>query len=97
MKGLITGLGYALIGLSIAIIYLMLLPITYTVHKWPPNRYGCGTWYLLAASIVFLLMFMIAVIISQRYKKRQRDDVLPNEHIFAINYYSRYTMYNSID
>ena len=97
MKGLITGLGYALFGLSIAMIYLVLLPITYTVHKWPPNRYGCGTWYLLAASIVFLLAFMIAVIISQRYKKRQRDDILPNEHIFAINYYSHYTMYNSID
>ena len=75
MKGLITGLGYALIGLSIAIIYLVLLPITYTVHKWPPNRYGCGTWYLLSTSIVFLLEFMIAVIISWRYKKRQRGDV----------------------
>ena len=97
MKGLVTGLGYALFGLSFAIIYLMLLPITYTVHKWPPNRYGCGTWYLLAASTVFLLAFIIAVIISRRYRKRQRDDVLPNEHIFAINYYSRYIMYNSVD
>ena len=97
MKGLITGLVYALFGLSIAIIHLLLLPITYTVHKWPPNRYGCGTWYLLAASIVILLAFMIAVIISRRYKRRQRGDVLPNEHIFAINYYSRYTMYNAID
>ena len=97
MKGLIAGLGYALFGLSILIIRLILSPITYTVHRWPHNRYGCGTWYLLSASVIVLLIFVITCIIFQKYKKRQRGDVLPNEHIFAINYYSRYLLSNAID
>ena len=92
MKGLIFGLGYGILGISIALDYLILLPITSTAHKWPPSRYGCGTWYLLSASIVLLVMFVLLCILSCKYKRRQRADVLPSEHIFAINYYSRYTM-----
>ena len=97
MKGLVFGLAYGFFGLSFLVTYVIMLPITYTVHKWPANRYGCGTWYLLAASIVLLLMFISACILSWRYKKRQRGDTLPNEHIFAIDYYSRYTMHNTAE
>ena len=97
MKGLILGIAYGLFGLSIIISYVIMLPITSTVHKWPPNRYGCGTWYLLSASIVLLIMFIIACLLSWRYKKRQRGDVLPNEQVFAINYYTRYIMYNAVE
>ena len=98
MKGLIFGLSFGVFGFSFFIVHTILLqPIVHTVHKWPPNRYGCGTWYLLAASIVLLLIFAITCFLSWKYKKRQRGDVLPNEHIFAINYYSRYTMYNAVE
>ena len=94
MKGLMFGLGYGISGVSISFNYLILLPITSTAHKWPSNRYGCGTWYLLSASIVLLVMLVLLCVFSRKYKRRQRADVLPNEHIFAINYYSRYTMQN---
>ena len=97
MKGLIFGLAYGIIGISIGLNYLIMLPFTSTAHKWPPSRYGCGTWYLLSASIVLLVMFMLLCILSYKYKRRQRADVLPSEHIFAINYYSRYTMENTIN
>ena len=93
MKGLIVGLVYGFLGTSSIIIYILLLPITYTVHKWPPNRYGCGMWYLLSASIVLLIVFILACILSRRYKNRKRDDILPNEQVFAINYYSHYTKF----
>ena len=96
MKGLITALAYEFLGFSYIISLIMLLPIIHTVHKWRPTRYECGTWYLLSASIILLLMFIIACILAWKYKKRQRGDILPNEHIFAINYYSRYTMYNIV-
>ena len=97
MKGLMLGWLYGAYGCSIIVGYILLLPITLTTHKWPPNRYGCETWYLLSVSIVLLLVFIFSSILSWRYKKRQREDTLPNEHIFAIDYYSRYTMHNSIN
>ena len=97
MKGLMSGWLYGAYGCSIIVSNIILLPITLTTHKWPPNRYGCETWYLLSVSIVLLLVFIFSSILSWRYKKRQREDTLPNEHIFAIDYYSRYTMHNSIN
>ena len=96
MKGLIAGIAYSFLGLSYLISYIVLIPITHAAHKWPPTKYGCGTWYLLSASIILLLMFILAYILIWKYKKRQRGDILPNEHIFAIDYYSRYTMYNTV-
>ena len=96
MKGLVTGIGYGLFGLSCIVCFIMLLPLTYTAHKWPTNKYGCGTWYLLSASIGLLLMLLITCILAWRYKKRQRGDILPNDQIFAIDYYTRYTMYNAV-
>ena len=96
MKGLIVGIAFEFFGLSYIISYIVLTPITHTAHKWPPTKYGCGTWYLLSASIILLFMFVLACILIWKYKKRQRGDILPNEHIFAIDYYSRYTMYNTV-
>ena len=95
MKGLMSGWIFGAYGCSIIVGGILLLPIT--AHKWPSSRYGCETWYLLSMSIVFLLVFIFASILSWRYKKRQREDTLPNEHIFAIDYYSRYTMYDSVN
>ena len=97
MKGLIFGLAYGIMGISIAFNYLILLPITSTAHMWPPSGYGCGMWYLLSACIVLLVMFVLLLVLSCKYERRQRADVLPSEHIFAINYYSRYTMQNTIN
>ena len=55
MKGLIFGLSFGVFGFSFFIVHtiiilLLLQPIIHTVHKWPPNRYRCGTWYLHAIS-----------------------------------------------
>ena len=95
MKGLILGLMYGFVGLSYGIVYLVLLPVERSAHKWSSGKYGCGVWYLLAGSIALLLIFVIISILSWRYKRRRRDDLLPSEHVFAINYYDRYTALNS--
>ena len=87
MKGLMFGLGGGIFGMSFSFNYLILLPITSTAHKWPPSRYGCGTWYLLSASIMLLVMLVLLCVFNHKYKKRQRADVPPSEHIFsAVNF-----------
>ena len=92
MRGLLFGMLYSFMGISILVSYLVLLPLELTVHKWPPSRYGCGVWYLLSASIVLLLVFVVACFLSWKYKKRQRDELQHNEQMFAINYYERYIL-----
>ena len=89
MKGLIFGSMYGFIGLSFGISALILFPLVSAVHKWPLSRYGCGVWYLLSASIILLLIFLLLSLLSWRYKKRQRSDYQPSEHMFAINYYDQ--------
>ena len=95
MKGLLFGFGYGVYGFLLFMSDILLLSIIDIVKKSPPSRYGCGMWYLLSLSVVQLLVCILACVVSRSYKKRQRGDTLPNEHIFAINYYSRYTMSNS--
>ena len=91
MKGLLIGLIYGFIGLSYGFFYLIYLSIEKKAYKWPPSRFGCGVWYLLSASILFLLVLVVTCCLSRRYKKRQRGDLQHNEQIFAIEYYERYT------
>ena len=96
MKGLLFGIGYGFIGASILFSYLVLLPLESSIHKRLPST-GCGVWYLLSVSIVLLLTFLIVCVLSWRYKKRQRDDMQHNEHMFAINYYERYLLDKAVE
>ena len=43
--------------------------------------------------LIIIATFMTTVMISY-HKKRKREDVLPNEHIFAEQYYSVYNSSN---
>ena len=47
----------------------------------------CGFWYLLIKLFFLLVIVTVSPIVSLCYKKRKRDDVLPNEQIFAERYY----------
>ena len=91
MKGLLVGLTYGFLGLSYGFFYLVLLPVEKNAYKWPSHKLGCGVWYLLSASTVLLLVFVVICFLSWRYKRRQRDDLQHNEQIFAIEYYEHYT------
>ena len=97
MKGLLFGVSYGFLGGSVLISYFVLLPVKYIAHKVSSAKYGCGVWYLLIASILLLFMLGVTCFLNWRYKKRQRDDLQHNEHMFAINYYERYTLYNAVD
>jgi hypothetical protein len=58
----------------------------YGIH----SIWGTGTlsWYILPLTIVDLGIFLIITILPRWYKKRRRQDVLPNEQFFAERYYS---------
>ena len=38
------------------------------------------------------MMSMGFAVVAKRYKRRKREDALPNEHIFAEEYYSKYAL-----
>ena len=74
---------------------LLLLPVSLTAEKWHPVPYGCGVWFYLGVTIIFLVFTLVGTIVTKKvYKMRRRDEDLHNRHIFAINYYSHYVQYN---
>ena len=89
MKGLVAGIIYALSGFFMMLSQGVLLPFKMTSLEWGTGTLSCGFWYVLTL-LIYLLIVMTALVIAMRwYKKRKREDVLPNEQIFAERYYSR--------
>ena len=92
MKGLVAGIFYALLGFFIMLSQGLLLPFKTTSLKWGTGTLSCGFWYLLTLLIYLLIMMAASVVVMRWYKKRKREDVLPNEQIFAERYYSKYVI-----
>ena len=92
MKGLIAGVIYALLGFFMMLSQGLLLPFKMTSLEWGTGTLSCGFWYLLTLLIYLLIMMAASVIAMRWYKKRKREDVLPNEQIFAERYYSKYVI-----
>ena len=88
MKGLMIGMTYCSFFLSGALWLAVSLPFIYIHSIWGTGTLSCGFWYMLLLIIVDLGIFLILATLSRWYKKRQRQDVLPNEHFFAERYYS---------
>ena len=84
MKGLTVGITYFSILLSGAIWFIPFYDqnLSYTWGK------SCGMWYALLLSVLEMSICVILIILTRWHKKRRRQDVLPNEHIFAERYYS---------
>ena len=75
---------HALVGVGITQPFTMNLPI------WSTGRIvNCRLWYLLLVIVFFILNGIILYILGRFYKNRKREDVLPNEQIFAERYYAK--------
>ena len=90
MRGLLFGAMYA----SVVILYLIGYAITQPftgghITNWGTGILSCGFWYLLLSLILQAVSSLVLLCLGRWYKKRKREDVLPNEHIFAERYYSR--------
>ena len=90
MRGLISGAGYGsvvlftLVGIAITKPFMMNLPV------WNSSGgiINCGFWYSLLVIVFFIFNGAILCILRRVYKNRKREDVLPNEQIFAERYYT---------
>ena len=64
-------------------------PYTQQSSTWGTGIISCEFWYLLSVLLVLIIVSGILLAVGRWYKNRKRQDVLPNEHIFAERYYAR--------
>ena len=91
MKGLMIGMIYCLFYLSSALWLAVSLPFVQFRSIWGTGTISCGFWYTPLLLTVDVGIFLILALLTRWYKKRRRQDVLPNEHFFAERYYSAIT------
>ena len=88
MKGLMVGTVYGSVLIIALIGYGITVPFTRYMFTWSTGVISCGFWYLLFVIIILIFNSILLLILEKLYKNRKREDVLPNEHIFAERYYS---------
>ena len=91
MKGLVVGIAYGFITLFIAFSHALSLLFKLKSIAWSTGTLSCSFWYLLTTLVYMFIVLTGFAVAAKWYKKRKREDVLPNEHIFAEEYYSKYT------
>ena len=90
MRGLISGAGYGSVILFTLVGVAITLPFTMNLSIWKTGGIiNCEFWYLLLVLVFFIFNGIILYILRRVYKNRKREDVLPNEQIFAERYYSQ--------
>jgi peptide/histidine transporter 3/4 len=90
MRGLISGAGYGSVILFTLIGVAITQPFMMDLSIWKTGGIiNCEFWYLLLVIVFFIFNGIILYILGRVYKNRKREDVLPNEQIFAERYYSQ--------
>ena len=89
MRGLVMGSLYGLFFLSAAVGVAISLPFTRNLSLWGTGIVSCGFWHSLAILIIIGTASVLYGVMLKWYKSRKREDVLPNEHIFAERYYEK--------
>ena len=92
MKGLVVGTVYGSVVIIAFIGYGISEPFTRHMITWSTGVISCGFWYLLLVMIVLLFNSILLLVLGKLYKNRKREDVLPNEQVFAERYYSNIDM-----
>ncbi len=84
MKGLLIGLSYAVRGISEFFASVLIVPFVYIRQSFP----SCGMEYYLVNIVVGVVGIVVYVVVSRKYKLRERDEPC---HIyqFAEEYYSK--------
>ena len=90
MKGVMVGLFFGSLVVFFVVDTGVGLVFKHTFQAWNTNSlFSCGFWYLMTKGIILLIALLILILLAVNYKKRKREDVLPNEHIFAERFYSK--------
>lgn len=88
MKGLLFGFMY--VGIAASLFSIYTLTQIFAKISWKGAVLDCGFWLLFVCTVITVMLIIMFVGASVCYKKRERDDNLPNQHCFAENYYDRY-------
>jgi hypothetical protein len=90
MRGLLFGATYCIVMLYCMVGYGVMQPFTKqsTSIAWGTDIISCEFWYLLLILFILILNSVMICILSKWYKNRKREDVLPNEQVFAERYYT---------
>ena len=91
MRGLLLGIGILLYGLSEALSSLCYLLVSIS-RKYYTQSNGANCELLLNGCILFLTIVLLCLgfIVEKWYTLRTRDEDLPNEQKFAVDYYEKY-------
>ena len=91
MKGLLAGCAYGLVAVFASSNYAILYIFKINSRIWEKQTIlNCEFWYLLTKIITCIIILLLSILAIKYYKKRKREDVLPSEHTFAEQYYSKY-------
>ena len=88
MRGLLLGAMYGSVIMYFAIGYGIFKPFTRHSTVWGTGIVSCEFWYLLLILLLLMVYTIMLCILMKWYKNRKREDVLPNEQVFAERYYS---------
>ena len=89
MKGLMVGFTYTFLAFFIPTFDAIQKIFELKQLSWGTGVISCGFWYFITKLSLQLISFIIIFGITFKcYKERKREDVLPNDHIFAERYYS---------
>ena len=89
MRGIISGYIGGSAAIYLLIGYGISEPFTQHLINWGTGTISCGFWYLLLIGLLIVIFTAVLLIIIKHYKNRKREDVLPNEHIYAERYYDK--------
>ena len=87
-KGVILGVTYSSFIATLVLNIAITIPFKLKESIWSTGVISCGFWYALVHIVLCTIGCIASVIIKVRYKRRIREDVLPNEQIYAERYYS---------
>ena len=89
MKGLAVGILVFSMGTFIALFTSVDYIFNITSLTWATGVISCEFWYFVVKIFLLVILLLISIVVVLKYyKNRKREDVLPNEHIFAERYYS---------
>ena len=88
MKGLVVGTVYAFLGLFISAFSELQQLYMKKSTPWGTGVISCEFWFFTTKIIMLIIGTVIFCVVVKCYKNRKREDVLPNEQIFAERYYS---------
>ena len=89
MRGLMFGVAYGCGSLFVLIGYGITQPFQgKSTTLWGTRMIGCEFWYSLLNILFLVITGTLFIVLIKLYTRRKRDDLLPNEQIFAERYYA---------